>query len=109
MKSRHCELCNADATVFCSSDAAFLCWSCDAKVHDANFLVARHVRLSVCSSCRNFTGQEIAGAGSQPPRAICSSCSDEDEEGVISSGYSSFSSDCISSTTSPVKEYPDLD
>ncbi|KAL3632811.1 hypothetical protein CASFOL_025795 [Castilleja foliolosa] len=108
MKSRHCELCNAAAAVYCPSDAAFLCRSCDAKVHDANFLVARHVRQSVCSNCKNFTGQEFAGVGSQPHRAICNSCSpcsDEDEDGVISFGYSSCSSDCISSTTSPAKEY----
>ncbi|KAL3632154.1 hypothetical protein CASFOL_025138 [Castilleja foliolosa] len=103
MKSRQCELCNADAAVFCPSDDAFLCRSCDGKVHGANFLVARHVRQSVCSVCRNFTQQEVVGVGSQPLRAICESCSDED--GVVLSGYSSCSSDCISSTTSPAKEY----
>ncbi|XP_073148402.1 B-box zinc finger protein 32 [Henckelia pumila] len=39
-----CELCDAEAAVFCPSDAANLCCPCDAKVHQANFLVARHFR-----------------------------------------------------------------
>lgn len=44
MEPRICELCDAEAAVFCPSDAAYLCWTCDAQVHQANFLVARHFR-----------------------------------------------------------------
>ncbi|XP_075493241.1 B-box zinc finger protein 32 [Primulina tabacum] len=44
MEPRICELCDAEAVVFCPSDAAYLCWTCDAQVHQANFLVARHFR-----------------------------------------------------------------
>ncbi|KAI3455729.1 hypothetical protein Pfo_012392 [Paulownia fortunei] len=105
MKLRPCELCNAEAAVFCSSDAAFLCWSCDAKVHEANFLVARHVRQSVCSNCKNFTGHGISGVGSQPFPATCPSCPPASAEEDLDSLYSSSSSVCISSTTSPAKEY----
>ncbi|KAK4394987.1 hypothetical protein Sango_1653000 [Sesamum angolense] len=86
MKVRLCELCNAQATLFCPSDDAFLCCTCDAKVHDANFLVARHLRKTLSSS---FTGDGIYGLGCQPspPSALDSLSS------------SSNSSVCISSTT----------
>ncbi|WRX26444.1 B-box-type zinc finger - like 10 [Theobroma cacao] len=43
-----CELCQEEAFVYCLADAAFLCWQCDDKVHQANFLVARHLHLSGC-------------------------------------------------------------
>ncbi|KAL6585282.1 hypothetical protein OROMI_004571 [Orobanche minor] len=106
MTSRNCELCSADAAVFCPSDSALLCWGCDAKVHEANFLVARHVRRSLCSNCKHFTGEGVSGVDCQPYGPICRSCSQvPDEYDVVSSGYS-CSSDCISSTTSPAKEYP---
>ncbi|CAM0946541.1 unnamed protein product [Alopecurus aequalis] len=39
-----CELCGGVAAVHCAADSAFLCASCDAKVHGANFLASRHVR-----------------------------------------------------------------
>ncbi|GAB2222133.1 hypothetical protein Droror1_Dr00013335 [Drosera rotundifolia] len=50
MIKRCCELCDAEATVFCESDSAYLCRRCDAEVHGANFLVARHIRRSIISS-----------------------------------------------------------
>lgn len=46
-----CELCSAAAAVHCPSDSAYLCFPCDAAVHSANFLVARHLRSSLCSTC----------------------------------------------------------
>ncbi|GER28334.1 B-box zinc finger family protein [Striga asiatica] len=103
MKLRHCELCTAAATVYCPSDAAFLCRKCDAEVHGANFLVARHLRRPVCPSCRNPTGDEFSGAGLRSPRDTFQSCSPASEDG--GSVSSSYSSDCISSTTSPAREY----
>ncbi|XP_040377024.1 B-box zinc finger protein 32-like [Oryza brachyantha] len=39
-----CELCGGVAAVHCAADAAFLCLTCDAKVHGANFLASRHRR-----------------------------------------------------------------
>ncbi|KAH6793361.1 hypothetical protein C2S52_003838 [Perilla frutescens var. hirtella] len=101
MKVRPCELCNAEATVFCPSDAAFLCRNCDAKVHEANFLVARHVRRAVCSTCKNLTGDFISGVG-RPSAATCPSCPPASADDDLSSTSSSV---CISSTTSPAKEY----
>ncbi|XP_042025855.1 putative zinc finger protein At1g68190 [Salvia splendens] len=51
---KRCEFCKGlRPVVFCKSDAAYLCLSCDAKVHSANALSYRHTRTLVCESCRN--------------------------------------------------------
>lgn len=48
-----CEFCSAlRPLVYCKSDEAYLCLSCDAKVHLANALSGRHLRTLVCNSCR---------------------------------------------------------
>lgn len=101
---RNCELCTGEAKVYCPSDSAFLCRSCDAKVHGANFLVARHLRSSLCSNCGSSEGKRFSGAGiSFPVRNLCRSCSPErfeDGEGEIDS----LSSPCVSSTTDAGEE-----
>nr|GLL23310.1 B-box zinc finger protein 32-like [Ipomoea trifida] len=71
-----CELCKGEAAVCCPSDSAFLCWSCDAKVHQANFLVARHLRFIVCSECKSVTGNRVSGVREAPFSDLAhSSCS----------------------------------
>ena len=52
---KKCELCNSLAKMHCDSDQASLCWDCDAKVHAANFLVAKHSRTLLCHLCQSFT------------------------------------------------------
>lgn len=48
-----CEFCTAlRPVVFCNADAAYLCLSCDAKIHSANALSSRHSRTLVCEWCR---------------------------------------------------------
>ncbi|XP_050891584.1 putative zinc finger protein At1g68190 isoform X2 [Lathyrus oleraceus] len=48
-----CEFCTAlRPLVYCNADAAYLCLSCDAKVHWANELSGRHPRTLVCNSCK---------------------------------------------------------
>ncbi|XP_058769264.1 putative zinc finger protein At1g68190 isoform X3 [Vicia villosa] len=48
-----CEFCTAlRPLVYCTADAAYLCLSCDAKVHWANELSGRHPRTLVCNSCK---------------------------------------------------------
>lgn len=48
-----CEFCTTSRpVVYCKSDAAHLCLSCDAKVHSANALSNRHLRTLLCDSCR---------------------------------------------------------
>ncbi|MED6216142.1 hypothetical protein PIB30_004626 [Stylosanthes scabra] len=103
MKERLCELCNQKASLFCASDSAFLCSKCDATVHNANFLVARHLRRLLCFNCNSFSGIYISGASS--PRTAdshttCRSCSPPDEANSLSSPppSSSTSSACVSSS-----------
>ncbi|XP_020102438.1 zinc finger protein CONSTANS-LIKE 2-like [Ananas comosus] len=75
-----CDLCGgaAAAAVYCDADGAFLCWSCDAAVHGANFLVARHVRrLAYASSRAADFGHRFSGPGAPHPLlipALCQSC-----------------------------------
>ncbi|GAA0162435.1 hypothetical protein LIER_39415 [Lithospermum erythrorhizon] len=98
-KRRICELCNDVAVAYCASDLAFLCLSCDSKVHGANFLVARHARKILCSSCEDFTGDQISGLGFQAKALICSSCSPELDSGELDSLSSSSSSSSFFATT----------
>ncbi|TXG69514.1 hypothetical protein EZV62_004449 [Acer yangbiense] len=94
-----CELCGRQASIYCDSDSAFLCRSCDAAVHQANFLVARHLRHSLCSKCNSLAGSFLFGGAAEETdslrQPLCKSCEEETPE--ISS---SSSSDCVSSTES---------
>ncbi|KAI3737815.1 hypothetical protein L2E82_27828 [Cichorium intybus] len=81
-----CDLCHQQQPSFyCSSDSAFLCSDCDFQVHTANFLVARHVRLSLCSHCKSF---HHTASSSSP------------------SSSSSSSSSCVSSNNCSTKITP---
>ncbi|XP_028772020.1 B-box zinc finger protein 32 [Neltuma alba] len=100
MKPRICELCSQEAYLYCASDSAFLCWKCDAKVHDANFLVARHIREVLCCDCKCFAGRQVSGSVVPLETMSCRNCSPEkhsDEEDCLSS---SSMSACVSSTES---------
>ncbi|KAF9612959.1 hypothetical protein IFM89_004662 [Coptis chinensis] len=91
-----CELCNVEASLYCMSDSAFLCYNCDARVHEANFLVARHVRRTICSICKRFDGNHVSGVDFRHIQITCRSCvSDSDSDISCTS-----SSTCISSSTS---------
>ncbi|XVE66285.1 hypothetical protein DITRI_Ditri08aG0068100 [Diplodiscus trichospermus] len=72
MKS--CELCKLAARTYCESDQASLCWDCDAKVHGANFLVARHVRGLLCNTCQSLTPWRAAGAKLGQTVSVCERC-----------------------------------
>ncbi|XP_054808554.1 putative zinc finger protein At1g68190 isoform X2 [Prosopis cineraria] len=51
---RACEFCTSlRPVVYCKADEAYLCLSCDAKVHKANALSSRHLRTLICNLCRN--------------------------------------------------------
>ncbi|RRT58352.1 hypothetical protein B296_00020463 [Ensete ventricosum] len=104
MKQRPpCELCGCEAAVFCDPDAAFLCWACDASVHGANFLVARHVRLVACPACDSLDAARcVSGAAPRRVRHFCASC-DPDSVSPPSpsrSAASSSSSSCLSTSES---------
>ncbi|KAE9592945.1 putative transcription factor interactor and regulator Znf-B family [Lupinus albus] len=79
MKSRErmeekCELCEKKATVYCNSDEAKLCWLCDARVHSANFLVARHIRVLLCRICNSHTQWKASGPKLIPSSSFCHPC-----------------------------------
>ncbi|XXG83022.1 hypothetical protein AAC387_Pa10g0881 [Persea americana] len=57
-----CELCNSRATIYCRSDDAFLCRTCDKHVHKANFLALRHIRCVLCESCQKPKHRYIIGS-----------------------------------------------
>jgi hypothetical protein len=69
-----CELCGAAARVYCGADDATLCWGCDAQVHGANFLVARHARALLCRGCARPTPWRAAGPRLGPTASICELC-----------------------------------
>lgn len=71
---KKCELCNSIATMFCESDQAILCWDCDARVHSANFLVAKHSRTLLCKSCQSVTPWTGSGPKLGPTVSVCESC-----------------------------------
>ncbi|KAG5016421.1 hypothetical protein JHK82_022079 [Glycine max] len=100
MKGKTCELCDQQASLYCPSDSAFLCSDCDAAVHAANFLVARHLRRLLCSKCNRFAGFHISsGAISRHLSSTCSSCSPENPSADYSDSLPS-SSTCVSSSES---------
>ncbi|THU67424.1 hypothetical protein C4D60_Mb05t24480 [Musa balbisiana] len=47
-----CDFCTEQrSVVYCQSDAASLCLSCDRNVHSANVLSLRHLRTLLCDQC----------------------------------------------------------
>ncbi|XLU67946.1 hypothetical protein S245_026999, partial [Arachis hypogaea] len=72
MKS--CELCKVPARTFCESDQASLCWDCDANVHGANFLVARHTRTLLCHACQSPTPWKASGDRLGNTVSLCEMC-----------------------------------
>ncbi|KAI9094160.1 hypothetical protein K1719_026742 [Acacia pycnantha] len=71
---KKCELCRMPARTYCESDLASLCWDCDAKVHGANFLVARHSRTLLCHACQSPTPWKASGAVLGNTFSVCRNC-----------------------------------
>ncbi|KAK4255413.1 hypothetical protein QN277_008416 [Acacia crassicarpa] len=71
---KNCELCRMPARTYCESDLASLCWDCDAKVHGANFLVARHSRTLLCHACQSLTPWKASGAVLGNTVSVCRNC-----------------------------------
>ncbi|MED6165240.1 hypothetical protein PIB30_097702 [Stylosanthes scabra] len=76
---KKCELCKVRATTFCESDQANLCWTCDANVHGANFLVARHSRTLLCRHCYSPTPWKASGPALLNAVALCLRCSNGEQ------------------------------
>ncbi|GLJ15783.1 hypothetical protein SUGI_0260010 [Cryptomeria japonica] len=75
-KRMRCELCSKESALRCEADCANLCWECDAQVHSANFLVARHLRIVLCCRCHGQTRKAICGACPQAEFSLCRACSE---------------------------------
>ncbi|KAM3697296.1 hypothetical protein ACJW31_06G101500 [Castanea mollissima] len=71
---KKCELCKIQARTYCESDQACLCWGCDAKVHGANFIVARHSRTLLCATCQSQTPWKASGAKLGHTFSVCETC-----------------------------------
>ncbi|PON85812.1 B-box-type zinc finger [Trema orientale] len=71
---KKCELCDSPAKMYCDSDRASLCWDCDARVHGANFLVAKHSRTLLCRVCQALTPWSGSGAKLSPTVSVCHNC-----------------------------------
>lgn len=51
---RTCDACHAAAcNLYCQTDSAYLCFSCDECIHAANPQALQHHRVLVCSECEN--------------------------------------------------------
>ncbi|KAK6267872.1 hypothetical protein QUC31_012032 [Theobroma cacao] len=104
-----CDLCQEEAFVYCLADAAFLCWQCDDKVHQANFLVARHLRNILCTNCKSsFCQKPIWGPPSHlmfQTTHLCKPCSSHNTNLMASSTLSSSSSDCLSTNESSSTDF----
>lgn len=71
---KKCELCPRVAQIHCDADSAHLCSGCDVKVHTANFLVSRHVRVLLCSICQAETTWRACGGRPNKEHHKCKQC-----------------------------------
>lgn len=67
-----CDVCGEQRSmVYCRSDAACLCFSCDCKVHSSNALSKRHSRTPVCERCNS---QPAAVRCIEERVSLCQNC-----------------------------------
>ncbi|KAK6158691.1 hypothetical protein DH2020_006005 [Rehmannia glutinosa] len=72
LTAKLCDSCKTtSATVFCRADSAFLCVTCDAKIHAANKLASRHGRVWVCEVCEQAPAAVTCKADAA---ALCATC-----------------------------------
>ncbi|KZV45606.1 Zinc finger protein CONSTANS-LIKE 2 [Dorcoceras hygrometricum] len=70
--ARACDTCRSAAcTVYCRADMAYLCGSCDARIHAANLLASRHERVWVCEACERAPAAFLCNADAA---SLCTSC-----------------------------------
>ncbi|URE31244.1 Zinc finger protein [Musa troglodytarum] len=69
---RLCDFCTEQrSVVYCRSDAASLCLSCDRNVHSANALSRRHSRTLLCDRC---TTQPAIVRCAEENASLCQNC-----------------------------------
>lgn len=69
---RTCDACHAAAcNLYCQTDSAYLCFSCDEYIHAANPQALQHRRVLVCSECENSPAAFTCKADAA---SLCISC-----------------------------------
>ncbi|KAL8469266.1 hypothetical protein ACS0TY_032187 [Phlomoides rotata] len=69
---RLCDFCGEQRSmIYCRSDAACLCLSCDRNIHSANALSKRHLRSLVCERCHS---QPSVVRCTEEKISICQNC-----------------------------------
>ncbi|PKU85993.1 Zinc finger protein CONSTANS-LIKE 12 [Dendrobium catenatum] len=67
-----CNLCGARrALIYCKSDQARLCLSCDASIHSANTISSGHIRAQLCDCCNSHQANFLCH---DDHLALCSLC-----------------------------------
>lgn len=103
-----CALCNAEPHVHCESDEAFLCYACDAHVHRANFLVARHARAILCRKCKIPTRVHTSGPSlDKVVISTCDECAESIVTGEVEESVSGSDSDSDSDSDLNLNSCPD--
>nr|XP_043628550.1 zinc finger protein CONSTANS-LIKE 2-like [Erigeron canadensis] len=76
---KKCELCSLSAQIYCQSDNASLCYTCDQTVHSANFLVAKHSRTLLCTHCQSLTPWTASGLNLGQTKTTCANCQQQQQ------------------------------
>ncbi|KAF5207363.1 Zinc finger protein constans [Thalictrum thalictroides] len=72
LSAKPCDSCkSSSALLFCRADSAFLCISCDSKIHTANKLASRHERVWMCEVCEQAPASVTCKADAA---ALCVTC-----------------------------------
>ncbi|PRQ37551.1 putative transcription factor C2C2-CO-like family [Rosa chinensis] len=67
-----CDTCKSSpSAVFCRADSAYLCLTCDSKIHCANKLASRHQRVWMCEVCEQAPAAVTCKADAA---ALCVTC-----------------------------------
>ncbi|KFK37702.1 hypothetical protein AALP_AA3G017800 [Arabis alpina] len=73
--ARTCDTCRSAAcTVYCEADSAYLCTTCDARIHAANRVASRHERVRVCQQCESAPAAFLCKADAA---SLCIACDTE--------------------------------
>ncbi|KAG6424028.1 hypothetical protein SASPL_114437 [Salvia splendens] len=70
--ARSCDACRSAASaIYCLADQAYLCGSCDARIHD---VASHHDRVGVCEACERAPAAFLCKADSA---SLCEACDAE--------------------------------
>ncbi|CAL9046771.1 zinc finger protein CONSTANS-LIKE 9-like [Musa acuminata AAA Group] len=91
--SHLCDFCGEQRSiVYCRSDAASLCLSCDRNVHSANALSQRHSRTLLCDRC---SAQPAVIRCTEESVSLCQNCDWNGHAGsAVSSGHKRETINC---------------